>query len=199
MRWEQLIQALVDLNDGETIENDTTIVTSANIALAHLARYIPPKGHITIEQTAGAEDIPGKVSTTFCPGYIQYLLGGMAQDFVSIIGAPHTPAGEDVSSLIIVDNYILLPAKYVGTVVIDYRRRPENVTLDTVAYNGEIDVQPSCEDLLALIMAYYVWLEDEPTKAERFLQMFMAQVSAELSARSRSYTHERVKNINGWR
>lgn len=199
MDWGQLIQALVDLNDGETIDNDTTVVSAANLALNHLSRLIPSRGYISIDQDKTTKDVPGKVSTSYCQGYIQYSPAAIAPDCISLIGLPHTPSGAPVPGLLLVDDTVLIPAGYIGTIIIDYRRQHELVTIDTVQYNGSIDVPQGCEDLLVLAMAYYTWLEDEPTKAERYLQMFNAQAAYELSARGRVPQDDRVVNANGWR
>lgn len=199
MDWRQLIQALVDLNDGETIENDTTVVSAANLALDHLSRLFPSRGYISIIQDKDTADVQGKVSTSYCAGYVQYSPAALALDFIALIGLPHTPGGAPVPGLLLVDDTVLIPQSYTGTIIIDYRRQHENVTLDTVEHNGSIDVPPGCEDLLVLAMAYYTWLEDEPTKAERFLQMFNAQSAYELSVRGRIPRGDRVINSNGWR
>lgn len=41
MKLSELKQALVDLNDGENIEYETSFVTAANLALGHISRIVP--------------------------------------------------------------------------------------------------------------------------------------------------------------
>lgn len=199
MNWQQLIQALVDLNDGETIENDTSVVSAANLALDHLSRLLPSRGYISITQDSSTVDVPGKVDTSSVPGYVLYRPTGLALDLIALSGCPHTPRGTYIAGARLVDGCILLPTGFSGVAVVEYRRQHERVTLDTVEHNGEIDVQPGCEDLMTLAMAYYIWLEDEPTKAERFLQMFNAQAAYELRARSGVPHSEAVTDAYGWR
>lgn len=199
MKWSQLIQSIIDLNDGETIENDTTVVSAANLALSHLARYIEPRGCIEIQQDENTADAPGKIDTNYYFSFIKYVLDGIAPDMIDYSAHPHDPFGNEIPNLFMIGNNMMVPKTFQGKIIVDYRRRHENVTIDTVAYDGEIDVQRGCEDMLTLLMAYYIWLEDEPEKADKFLQMFSMQVSAELSTRSRAYRIDRVKNSNGWR
>lgn len=199
MKWSQLIQSIIDLNDGETIENDTTVVSAANLALSHLARYIEPHGCIEIQQDENTADAPGKIDTNYSDYCIKYALDVIAPDMIDYSAHPHLPLGDEIPDSYLIGNSLIVPKTFRGKIIVDYRRRHENVTIDTVAYDGEIDVQRGCEDMLTLLMAYYIWLEDEPQKADKFLQMFSMQVSAELSARSRAYRKERVKNSNGWR
>ena len=63
MKLSYLEQALVDLNDGENIERDTTFVTAANLALGHISRIVPEERTAYIEAVAPVVGIRGKVDT----------------------------------------------------------------------------------------------------------------------------------------
>lgn len=52
MKLSDLRQSILDMNDGEEPDYETSIVTAANLALNHLTRVIPPVGRVTVEQRA---------------------------------------------------------------------------------------------------------------------------------------------------
>lgn len=54
MKLSYIQQALVDLNDGENIEYDTSFVTAANLALGHISRIVPEERTACIEAGAPA-------------------------------------------------------------------------------------------------------------------------------------------------
>lgn len=54
MKLSETKQALVDLNDGENIENETSFVTAANRALGHISRIVPEERTAYIEAGAPA-------------------------------------------------------------------------------------------------------------------------------------------------
>lgn len=61
MKLSYIKQALVDLNDGENIEYETSFVTAANLALGHISRIVPEERTVLIEAGAPALAITGKV------------------------------------------------------------------------------------------------------------------------------------------
>lgn len=61
MKLSDIMQALVDLNDGENIEYKTSFVTAANLALGHISRIVPEERTVLIEAGAPALAITGKV------------------------------------------------------------------------------------------------------------------------------------------
>ena len=63
MKLSELKQALVDLNDGENIEYETSFVTAANLALGHISRIVPEERTTTIDVAAPWVGVVGKVNT----------------------------------------------------------------------------------------------------------------------------------------
>ena len=61
MKLSYIQQALVDLNDGENIEYETSFVTAANLALGHISRIVPEERTVLIETGAPALAIVGDV------------------------------------------------------------------------------------------------------------------------------------------
>lgn len=250
MKLSYIEQALVDLNDGENIEYDTTFVTAANLALAHISRIVPDNRVAMILQELPEVSIIGNVDTSrtytaahaaavslkaigtgklFCNGeqIAAWETGGRYRDIRAELpggqveltftisrgsvrdlgiwntdfgggqlipeygrhirydmrlivddygGYPESPVDTDtgfpVLDCIMQSPYIFLPATFKGEAAVYYRHRPDMITLDDVANDIDIDISPEYEDLIPLCMAYYIWLEDEPAKAQFFLARF---------------------------
>ena len=77
---------------------------------------------------------------------------------------------------------------------INYRCEPRVLTRDMI--DTEIDMPPGCEHLLGLLVAHYVWLDDDIDKANHYLTLYREAMSA-----IRYYSRE-LSNIkyttNGW-
>lgn len=63
MKLSYIEQALVDLNDGENIEYDTTFITAANLALDHISRIVPEERTAYIQAVAPVVAFLGDVDT----------------------------------------------------------------------------------------------------------------------------------------
>lgn len=63
MKLSEIRQAIVDLNDGENIEYDTSFVTAANLALGHISRIVPEERTVMLQATAPSVGVAGKVNT----------------------------------------------------------------------------------------------------------------------------------------
>lgn len=64
MKLSYIRQALVDLNDGENIEYETTFITAANLALDHISRIVPEERTAYIEAVAPVVAFLGDVDTS---------------------------------------------------------------------------------------------------------------------------------------
>lgn len=64
MKLSYIMQALVDLNDGENIEYETTFITAANLALDHISRIVPEERTAYITAVAPVVAFLGDVDTS---------------------------------------------------------------------------------------------------------------------------------------
>lgn len=275
MKLSYINQVLVDLNDGENIEYDTSFVTAANLALAHISRIVPDERVAVILQENPVISVIGNVDTSrrytaahaaavslkaigtgklFCDG-IQIaawetngryrdiraeLSGEVAELSFSITkgsvrdlavwrndfggaqlipeygrhvcydmrlivddygGYPDSPIdterGLAILDCVLQSPYVLLPASFSGEAAVYYRHRPDLITLDDVANDIDIDIKPEYEDLVPLCMAYYIWLEDEPAKAQFFLARFN-EAAALAKQQYRAPGNNTVISRKGW-
>lgn len=65
---------------------------------------------------------------------------------------------------------VLVPIAARGACEVEYIRAPRKLTRDCML--TELDVDPLLAELMPLLTAYYVWLEDEPSKAEEYRKEF---------------------------
>jgi hypothetical protein len=60
-----------------------------------------------------------------------------------------------------------------------------------------IDLDPELCTLLPLLVASYVWLEDEEEKASYYMNLYRER-AADIERKNRSYAPIKIKNIYGW-
>ena len=136
--------------------------------------------------------------------YISYDLASLVDDFLSFTCPPIVDALRGEGFVLNRDYFVegaskvLLPASIKGIFDISYNRRVAEVPLDVTekeTVNIELD-----EELCALLpnlVAGYIWLDDEPAKAEFYLSLYREQV-AEIKSQINHLRPVRYRNKNGW-
>ncbi len=126
---------------------------------------------------------------------------GMSIDLGRIYGdylAPELPPmdkyGYPIAGAAVREGVLSVPEGYAGEVILTYRRLPR-------ASSGEdpeelIDVAPECEELLPLLVAAYLWLDDEPDKAQYYMSLYKDGIST-LRRFFPRYTGAEYRT-NGW-
>lgn len=275
MKLSELRQAVVELNDGENIDRDTSLITAVNLALGHIARIIPAEGRVIITQDKPLAGVRGKVNTdhaTFSVSgatgivfrargsgalingnttirtwtdyndirtvrifinpaadmelsfdnvagdvydlavwryasseveipeygdYVAYDLKAVREDFISPLKHPQTRDGDPLGDCFYQRSCLYVPYWYEGDIVVRYKRKQNIVTHDDLNNDKDVDIDIDIEDLLPLLVSYYIWLEDEPTKAEGFLRLFNSYVAL-AKAESKPDGNNRVYSVNNW-
>ena len=80
-----------------------------------------------------------------------------------------------------------------GTYTIMYRRRPEEITLDSED-DEKIDMPAGVTNLIAPLAAYYIWLDDDTQKAQMYRNDYEQLKETYLGNRT-SFTMERVYSM----
>ena len=115
-------------------------------------------------------------------------------DLLSVAGAPRDCLGREISGASVNGSTLILPCGYHGETVITYYRTPRLPSgLDP---SEEIDLPKECEELLPLLVAAYVWLEDSPEKSELYLSLYREGMATLHSFISRRGVGE--YRTNGW-
>ena len=132
--------------------------------------------------------------------YVRYDISSLVTDFGRLLSPPVRRGNEllvlNVDFSLIDSHTVALSPTLEGAFDIYYEHLPERVTDDTDE-ESNLDVSADLEDLLPLIVAYYVWAEDEPEKATDYYQRYTEQ-AALVKSRRNVTANLNYKNIDGW-
>ena len=80
-----------------------------------------------------------------------------------------------------------------------YRKKPTEIenSGDAGENNTEIVFDEEICSLLPLLVAAYIWIDDEPEKAQYYMNLYRER-AAELERRTRSVAPVMMKNVYGW-
>ena len=134
--------------------------------------------------------------------YIRYDMGALS-DFLSLLTPPIT---DDEEYKKLHDDYdvedgrvILLPYSVKGCFKIQYKRLPREVVNNGAAADDEtvIDLDEELSTLLPLLVASYIWLDDDADRAEYYMTLYRAR-AAEVAALERNHAPVNMKDVYGW-
>ena len=147
--------------------------------------------------SASEEDIPA-----YEP-YTRYDISALVPDFLSL-NSP--PISEDENYERLNQNYdveggkvILLPYSSEGCFKVLYRRKPAEIEYIGSASEDEtvIDLDEELCSLLPILIASYIWVEDEPAMAEYYLTLYRER-AMDIERRTKDATPVTIRNTNGW-
>lgn len=134
----------------------------------------------------------------------RYDISKLADDFLSLACPPIRADAEDCSYLnqsYDVENgrVILLPYDNPGVYKIVYNHKPAVITEEILLGAGDtvIDLDDELCALLPILIASYVWADDEPQKAEYYLTLYRER-AADIASRVKNTSPVRIKSVNGW-
>ena len=180
------------IKDGTEFVNGRVRLRFAGEYL-YTVRFVAMYEHI---YSASEEDIPHYEPFT------RYDLSTLADDFIalntdpidSVEGVRLTDREYDVEG----GQVILLAHDAPGCYNVSYRRAPRTVENTGVASEDDavIDLDEELCSLLVLITGVYIWCDDEPEKAEYYLNLYRER-AAEIAAQERNKRPVRY-NRCGW-
>ncbi len=143
------------------------------------------------------EDIPAYES------YTRYDISELVDDFMAF-SCP--PIREAERNIILNQDYeiegnsiVLLPYESKGLYKIMYERRPVPIenTGDVTSDENTIDLDEELCSLLPVLIAAYVWIDDEPQKSEYYMSLYRERAS-EIEYKAEDATPITMKSSNGW-
>lgn len=138
---------------------------------------------------AEASDIPIYSRTK------DYRITEYIKDYLAATKIPTDPYGRSIEGATVSGDLLKLPSDYSGEIIIHYKRVPKKISVDNA--DGEIDIPRSCEHLLPLLTASYIWLDDDPDKAQYYMSIYREEM-----ARIRRYVSSQFDNeyrdVTGW-
>lgn len=135
--------------------------------------------------------------------YTRYDISALVPDFLSLNSPPikeeaeyqYLNQGYDVEG----GRIILLPHDAKGLYKVIYKRKPQAI-LNTGEASDDMTVIDLDEDLCALLpmlVASFVWVDDEPEKAQYYLAIYQER-AIDIERKIVSATPVPIKNSNGW-
>ena len=135
--------------------------------------------------------------------YTRYNLADIAEDFLAF---DSPPVVEDSGNAPISSGYdiegnslLLSRAAEKGVYKVYYRRKPKMPSKDIKpSSNSElIDLDEELCSALPLLVASYIWLEDEPDRASYYKSLYNERI-AEINQNKRDFKVAKIINTNGW-
>lgn len=121
-------------------------------------------------------------------------LAGAIPDLLSVTGTPKDIYGKEIRGARLRGSVLELPEGYCGELIVSYCRTPRIPSgMDP---EERLDLPPECEELLPLLVASYVWLEDSPEKAQYYLSLYKDGIATLRSLISRKGVGEYL--TDGW-
>lgn len=115
-------------------------------------------------------------------------------DFHSFTSLPKNEAGEEIPGASVREGIVYLPRGFFGEIYLTYRCTPP--TLSLFSKEEEIDIPKDTEELLPLLTASFMLLDDEPDKAEYYMSLYREMLGAVLRYHTRELSSEYI--TNGW-
>ena len=136
--------------------------------------------------------------------YCTYNIASLVSDFLSFACPPIVDA-KRVEGFILDKDYfvegvgkILIPSSIIDTFEVRYNRKIAAVPLESVEMETiTIDLDDELCAILPNLIASYVWVEDEPDKANYYLNLYREQV-AEIKQESKSFAPLVYRNKSRW-
>lgn len=191
---------------GSVLVNDVVVKTWSGYTSYTPVRFIPASTTVklTFSGIVGAVQNLGffasVISETLIPifgEYVEYDMTKLASDYINFTSSPCRSGGDAVPNCIYRGTKLLIPSSERGRITVRYKRKPTAIDLDSVENDDEIDIDPECEDLLSLLVAYHITLEDNRNKALIYLEQFN-QMAALAKAQRFKDRNDTVYTLYGW-
>lgn len=147
--------------------------------------------------SADEEDIPAYEPFT------RYDIRALVTDFLALCCPP---IKDDENGKVLNQDYelegdstILLPFSKRGVYKVLYEHRPTAISYEgePASDETEIDLDEELCSLLPVLVAAYVWIDDEPTKSEYYMNLYRERVQL-IEQHARQNSPVQIRNINGW-
>ena len=125
----------------------------------------------------------------------EYDLNNVFPDFLFAITAPADAYGKKITGASVSSGTLYIPYSYVGEVVIEYRKRAPEVSINTP--DTELNIPIELVSLVPLLTAAYVWLDDDAEKAQYYMSLYRDGMSA-VKLYTRRAVETEFTDATGW-
>ena len=177
-------------------EKDTFFSTETAIRLRFTGDYAYSVTNVALYDAVTSskeEDIPAFGE------YSRYNLAGITADFSAFCYPPIR--GEEEYRFLSKNyriegrNTILFSRSIPGVYDVWYERKLEPIK--DISESAQVDLDEDIASILPLLIASYVWLDDEPSKASYYLSLYKEQEML-IKAEEKRLNPIIIKNVNGW-
>lgn len=133
--------------------------------------------------------------------YTRYDISKMVDDFLVLASPPIVEKdNERLNQGYDVEGYttVLLPHDVEGCYSVRYAHKPDKIETDIAADDDtNIDLGEELCSLLPLLVASYIWVEDEPEMANYYLNLYRER-AADIERREKVLQPVTIRNATGW-
>ncbi len=175
MTIKELQTATAELGFEDTLDSSSRFISAANRALYAANRIRPKDAWIEIENKEGTE-----AGVEIINGETFFAYDISAKDFLCLSPCPVMKDGknliENKNFYKYGRNRLLFPANDTGIFRIHYYKKLKS--LDIENENDEIDLDEDICQILPLLIASYVWLDDEEEKSALYRNLFYREAES---------------------
>lgn len=146
---------------------------------------------------ASADDIPAYEA------YTRYDISAIVPDFLSLDAPPikeeaeyqHLNQDYDVEN----GKIVLLPYNAGGLYKVIYKRKPAPISPDDTVSEDDtvIDLDEELCALLPILVASFIWMDDEPDKAQYYMSIYESR-AIDIERKTKSAAPVTIRNSNRW-
>ena len=188
MTLNELKTEVIKLGFEHDIDDEDNFVICANRAL----KIMLAERKITRTVLLNTADYIGN-ATPESP-FFEIDFTAIYPDFVSFVNQIKGMRGEIITSIVASDGILYIPKDLKETVIISYQRLPD--TMLAIESDIQIDMPRELEHALPLLVASFLWLDDDEAKAQYYLALYR-----DLMNTVRRYGNRRIDTTyygNGW-
>ena len=134
------------------------------------------------------EDIP------VSDGYTEYDAQKYTENFMAFTSVPKDEYGNTIEGASAFAGKIRIPAAYSGKIRVEYKKSPEKLSGNP---DQELLLPDGCEHLLPLLVAAYIWLDDDAEKAQYYMALYREAMAA-VKFYDRTMADSTYRDVNGW-
>lgn len=193
MNYKELKGRIRDLgfeDDAAIEENINVVLSGINTAINTIACTVMPITEDYIIEQEGT-----------IKGMTRYNFKELVDGFLGFYKKPRIEIEEE---LIIFNDYhiennktLVIKGSFSGRLMCGYKRMPAVIT-DKTGDDVEIELEPIVHELVPLLAAYHIWLDDENTKATQYQNLYEDRKN-EIMASNIEPTHIKITGGVKWR
>ena len=116
-------------------------------------------------------------------------------DLAYMTRVPTDTGGQSIDKAYSIGNTLYLPTSFNGEALITYKPHP--LPIDSEDPDAQIAISGALAHLLPILTASYLWLDDDPEKAEYYAAIYRSEASR-ISYSARRSTSAEYSDVTGW-